>query len=408
MKCRHCHLPLEHIFLDLGFTALSNAYLSEDELLVPESTYPLKLAICDNCWLLQTMDYIESFQLFSCDYAYFSSISQGWLNHASQYVEKITQRLQLTNQSFVMEIGSNDGYLLKNFMSAGIPCLGVEPSDSTADAAEKIGVPVLRAFWGAAVARRLIKKGISADLICANNVYAHVPDINDFTQGLQIALKPGGAITIEFPYLLNLIDQYQFDTVYHEHFSYLSLTIVIRIFEQAGLRLFDVEELPTHGGSLRIYGCHVNDPRSTEFAVSNLLKKERSFGLLDLVIYKSFQQKADKVKNDFLMFLIEQKNAGSSVAGYGAAAKGNTLLNYAGLKHDLIDFICDAAPSKQGKYMPGSHIPIVAPSELSKRKPDWVIIFPWNIAAEIIQQQEQVLAWGGKFVVAVPRLIILA
>jgi C-methyltransferase-like protein/putative zinc binding protein/methyltransferase family protein len=407
MKCRHCHTELEYVFLDLGYAPPSNAYLSEEALRAPEATFPLKLYVCDQCWLVQTEDYTEADELFSGDYAYFSSTSQGWLRHAARYTDEITKRLGLTKASFVIEVASNDGYLLKNFVAAEIPCLGVEPTDSTANAAEEIGVPVLREFFGAATATALAEDGKRADLICGNNVYAHVPDINDFTQGLRIALKEEGTINLEFPHLMRLIEQNQFDTVYHEHFSYLSLTSVVQIFADAGLRVFDIEELPTHGGSLRIYGCHNGDNRVTESVVLTMLEREKTFGLNNLNVYQSFQQKADKVKNDFLAFLIEQKHAGKSVAAYGAAAKGNTLMNYAGIKHDLIDFVCDAAPSKQGKFMPGSHIPILAPTELVMRKPDWVVILPWNIAEEVIQQQQIVLSWGGKFVIAVPELKVL-
>ena len=408
MKCRHCHTQLNHVFLDLGNAPPSNAYLSKDALSAPETTFPLKLYVCDHCWLVQTEDYSEADELFSGDYAYFSSTSQGWLQHATRYAENITKRLGLNDKSFVIEVASNDGYLLKNFVAAGIPCLGVEPTDSTADASEKIGVPVLRKFFGVATAAELAKDGKSADLICGNNVYAHVPDINDFTKGLKIALKDGGTVNLEFPHLMRLIEKNQFDTVYHEHFSYLSLTSVLSIFTEAGLRIFDVEELPTHGGSLRIYGCHVDDPRATLPSVQALLEREKAFGLQDLKVYEEFQEKADKVKNDFLAFLIEQKRSGKSVGAYGAAAKGNTLMNYAGIKHDLIDFVCDAAPSKQNKYMPGSHIPILAPEEMARRKPDWVIILPWNIADEVIQQQQQVQTWGGNFVIAVPELKVLS
>lgn len=408
MKCRHCGSELGRTFLDLGFAPPSNAYLQESGLREPEITFPLKLCVCDKCWLVQTEDHAEADQLFLPDYAYFSSTSKSWLEHAEHYASTITKRLGLTKQSFVIEVASNDGYLLRNFVRAGIPCLGIEPTDSTADAAEKIGVPVLRTFFGVASATVLAKEGKRADLICGNNVYAHVPDINDFTQGLRIALKEGGTINLEFPHLMQLIDQNQFDTVYHEHFSYLSASSVTRIFDRAGLRVFDIEELPTHGGSLRIYGCHSGDLRTTERSVFTILEKEKAFGLQDVRIYDCFQKKADKVKNDFLAFLIEQKRAGKSVAAYGAAAKGNTLINYAGLKRDLIDFVCDAAPSKQGKYMPGSHIPILAPTELARRKPDWVVILPWNIADEIVEQQQQVLTWGGKFVVVVPELRVLA
>lgn len=406
MKCRHCKNNLKHIFLDLGFAPPSNDYLSQNDLRAIEKTYPLKLYVCDNCWLVQTEDYSQASELFSKDYAYFSSTSKSWLEHAARYVEKISNELKLSGNSFVIEVASNDGYLLKNFVRAGVPCLGIEPTDSTADVAEKNGVPVLRRFFGVDVARELTNSGKKADLICGNNVYAHVPDINDFTKGLKIALKNSGVITLEFPHLMQLIDNNQFDTVYHEHFSYLSLVTVAEIFSSVGLRIFDVEELPTHGGSLRVYGCHAEDIRSTTNAVFALMAREVDFGLKDLGIYQSFQDKANKVKNDFLFFLIEQKRLGKSIAGYGAAAKGNTLMNYAGLKNDLIDYVCDAAPSKQNKYMPSSHIPILHPSELEKQKPDWVVIFPWNIAQEV-RDQINVAGWGGKFVVAVPELRIL-
>jgi hypothetical protein len=408
MKCRNCHVQLQHVFLDLGHAPPSNAYLSEAQLRAPETTFPLKVLVCTTCWLVQTEDYTAADELFSSDYAYFSSTSQGWLKHAKTYCDEITEALHLTRDSFVIEVASNDGYLLKNFVAAGIPCLGIEPTASTADAAEKIGVPVLREFFGAATATKLAKGGQQADLICGNNVYAHVPDINDFTVGLRIALRPGGTINLEFPHLKNMIAYNQFDTAYHEHFSYLSLTAVVRIFEKAALRVFDVEQLPTHGGSLRIYGCHQNDPRQTTASTTAMLAEEETFGLRDVSLYQAFQQKADKVKNDFLAFLIEQRRSGKSVAAYGAAAKGNTLMNYAGLKRDLINFICDAAPSKQNKFMPGSHIPILHPGELVKRKPDWVVILPWNIAAEVLQQHGQIKSWGGRFLVAVPELKVLS
>ena len=406
MNCRHCSTSLTHVFLDLGRAPPSNAYLTAAEVNEPEQTYPLKLFVCDQCWLVQTEDYSRADELFSKDYAYFSSTSVGWLRHAAQYAAYIIARLQLTKDSFVVEIASNDGYLLKNFVAAGIPCLGVEPTHSTADAAEIIGVPVLRKFFGAATAQALIAAGMAADLICGNNVYAHVPDINDFTQGLRIALKQSGTINLEFPHLVRLIEQNQFDTVYHEHFSYLSLSAVSRIFDEAGLRIFDLEELPTHGGSLRIYGCHAADARPTTAAVEEMLAREEQFGLRNLQLYSQFQKKADKVKDDFVAFLQEQKRLGRSVGAYGAAAKGNTLMNYAGIKSDLIAFICDAAPSKQGMFMPGSHIPIFPPAELARRRPDYVVILPWNIAAEVVKQEKKIHEWGGKFVIAVPELKI--
>ena len=407
MKCRHCHAELTHIFLDLGFAPPSNAYVSKQALSEPEIYFPLKLHVCDSCWLVQTEDYSRADELFTGDYAYFSSSSQSWLLHSKNYADMITQRLHLSRGSFVIEVASNDGYLLKNFVAAGIPCLGIEPTDNTADAAEKLGVPVMRRFFGAAVATELAASGQCADLICGNNVYAHVPDINDFTQGLRIALKQGGTVNLEFPHLLRLIEQNQFDTVYHEHFSYLSLTTVSKIFAAAGLRVLDVESLSTHGGSLRVYGCHLNDERQTSAAVAAMLESETRFGLQDLVLYEAFQKKADKAKNNFLIFLLEQKHAGKSIGAYGAAAKGNTLMNYAGIKSDLIDFVCDAAASKQHMFMPGSHIPILSPDALPERKPDWVVIFPWNIADEVMQLQQQVLTWGGKFVIAIPALKVM-
>jgi SAM-dependent methyltransferase len=406
MKCRHCAAPLAHTFLDLGFAPPSNAYLTDVDLTQPEKYYPLKIKVCDQCWLVQTEDYAQAHELFSPDYAYFSSISTGWLAHAARYAEKITRQLQLTQESLVIEVASNDGYLLKNFVVAGIPCLGIEPTASTAAAAEKLNIPVMREFFGEQLGKQLAAMGKQADLIAGNNVYAHVPDINDFTRGLKAALKPGGTITLEFPHLMRLIEHTQFDTVYHEHFSYLSLYTVNRIFKAGGLRVWDVEELSTHGGSLRIYGCHADDDRQTTPATSALLAEEERRGLHTLATYQDFQARADRIKDNLLAFLIEQKRAGKNVAAYGAAAKGNTLLNYAGIKHDLLPFICDAADSKQGKFMPGSHIPILAPSTLAERRLDYLVILPWNIATEVKQQNARLAVLGTKFVTAVPKLEI--
>ncbi|MGT2429925.1 class I SAM-dependent methyltransferase [Cupriavidus basilensis] len=404
MKCRHCGTPLTHVFLDLGFAPPSNAYLTQDALRAPETYFPLKLFVCDDCGLVQTEDYAQADELFSNDYAYFSSISQSWLAHAKAYTEMITSRLALGSESLVIEVAANDGYLLRNFVATGIPCLGIEPTASTASAAAQQGVPVLQEFFGAALAERLAGEGRRADLIVGNNVYAHVPDINDFTAGLKIALKPGGTITLEFPHLMRLIEQVQFDTVYHEHFSYFSLGTVARIFAAAGLRVYDVEELPTHGGSLRVYGCHADDSRADAAEVSSLLAEESRRGLACAghASYRDFQAQADQVKDGLLAFLLEQKRLGKKVAAYGAAAKGNTLLNYAGLKPDLLPYVCDAAPSKQGKYLPGSHIPIVSPDVLRERQPDIVLILPWNIADEVTRQHAYVRGWGGRFAVAVP------
>lgn len=407
MKCRHCGAPLTNTFLDLGFAPPSNAYLTQADLSKPEKYYPLKIKVCDQCWLVQTEDYAQADELFSSEYAYFSSTSSGWLAHAKRYAEKMTHELGLNSHSLVIEVASNDGYLLKNFVAAGIPSLGIEPTDSTAAAAEQLGIPVLREFFGEELGQQLKAQGQQADLIAGNNVYAHVPDINDFTRGLKAALKPGGTITLEFPHLMRLIERAQFDTAYHEHFSYLSLKTVSRIFAAAGLRVWNVEELPTHGGSLRVYGCHQEDSRSTQAAVTSVLQAEVQHGLQDLNTYLKFQPRADKIKDDLLSFLIEQKRLGKKVAAYGAAAKGNTLLNYAGVKPDLVEFVCDAAQAKQGKFMPGSHIPILDPGEMLYRTFDYVLILPWNIAPEVVQQNLALKTKGMHFVMAVPELTVL-
>ena len=407
MNCRHCNQSLQHIFLDLGFAPPSNAYLRASDLLFPERYFPLKLYVCDHCWLVQTEDHAAAAELFADDYAYFSSTSQSWRDHAAQYVCMITTRLGLGSQSLVIELAANDGYLLKNFVQMNIPCLGIEPTASTAAAAEQLGIPVLREFFGEQIGKRLAADGRSADLIVGNNVYAHVPDINDFTRGLKAALKPGGTVTLEFPHLMRLIEHTQFDTVYHEHFSYLSLFNVERIFRSTGLCIWDVEELSTHGGSLRVYGCHVEDGRAIAPTVRTLLGEETRRGLQALPIYHDFQPKADRVKDDLLTFLIDQKRLGKTVAAYGAAAKGNTLLNYAGIKPDLLPFVCDAAGAKQGKFMPGSHIPILSPSVLLQRRPDYLLILPWNIAAEVKQQNARLAELGTKFVTVVPILEIV-
>jgi SAM-dependent methyltransferase len=406
MNCRHCKASLRHVFLDLGFAPPSNAYLMEADLHRPELYYPLKLYVCDHCWLVQTADYTRADELFRAEYAYFSSTSSTWLAHAAQYTDMIRARLGLGAASLVIEVASNDGYLLRNFVAAGIPCLGIEPTADTAAAAQAQGIPVLREFFGAALAQRLTVQGRQADLIIGNNVYAHVPDINDFTAGLKAALKPGGTITLEFPHLLQLIEQTQFDTIYHEHFSYLSLHTVQRIFAAQGLRVCDVEQLPTHGGSLRVYGVHQDDVRSESPSIRQVLTDEARVGLRDLPVYQGFQPRADRVKDDLLAYLLEQKRAGRTIAAYGAAAKGNTLLNYAGVKPDLLPFVCDAAPSKQGKYLPGSHIPILPPAVLTERRPDDLLILPWNIADEVRDQLSDLMAQGTRFVTAVPELAI--
>jgi len=404
MNCRHCKTPLTHTFLDLGFAPPSNAYLTAEQLTQPETKFPLKLYVCDHCWLVQTEDVTAADKLFTNDYAYFSSVSQGWLSHAERYCHQIIQRLQLDQNSLIVEVAANDGYLLKNFVAAAIPCLGIEPTDSTADHAEKLGIPILREFFGQQLAQALTEKGKQADLIIGNNVYAHVPDINDFTAGLKTLLKKDGTITLEFPHLLQLIQHRQFDTVYHEHFSYLSLNTVCQIFDKEGLRVFNVETLPTHGGSLRIYACHHADKRSTEPDVIRLLAEEKAFGLSKLNTYTGFQGYAEHIKQQLIDFLTEQKRLNKSVIAYGAAAKGNTLLNYAGISTDLLPLVVDAAASKQGKYLPGSHIPILAPDQITLKKPDFVLILPWNIAEEVMQQQSYIREWGGQFVTVIPEL----
>ncbi len=400
--CRHCATPLSLRFLDLGFAPPSNAYLASKDLSRPEVTFPLRLLACSACRLLQTAYFAGADALFTEDYAYFSSTSKGWLTHAAEYSDMVINRFDLGADSHVIEVASNDGYLLKNFVAKGIPCLGIEPTKSTAETARAIGIPVKQEFFGAEFGETLEK----ADLIAGNNVYAHVPDINDFTEGLCIALKDEGVITLEFPHLMRLVEFRQFDTVYHEHFSYLSLFAVERIFAAAGLRVFDVEELPTHGGSLRIFGCHAAASHTETPAVVALRAQEQARGMDTDAYYLAFQAEADAVKDGFLHFLLDAKAQGKTVAAYGAAAKGNTIMNYAGVKPDLLPFVCDAADAKIGKFMPGSHIPIMAPDALRQQRPDYVVILPWNIAAEVKNQLSDLSAAGTKFVTAVPALEI--
>ncbi len=398
--CRHCATPLSIRFLDLGFAPPSNAYLTTEGLQKPELTFPLRLFACGACRLVQTEDFAASDALFTDDYAYFSSTSKGWLSHAARYVDMVTERFDLGRDSHVIEVASNDGYLLKNFVAKGIPCVGVEPTESTADAARAQGIPVVQDFFSTDLVASLNQ----ADLIIGNNVYAHVPDINDFSRALKLSLKPDGVITLEFPHLMRLVEFRQFDTVYHEHFSYLSLLAVDRIFTATGLRIFDVEELPTHGGSLRIFGCHEAADHPQCATVATLIAQEKARGMDRDDFYLAFQLQADEVKNGFLGFLLQAKAEGKSVAGYGAAAKGNTIMNYAGVRPDLIPFICDAAAAKIGKLMPGSHIPILPPSALRENRPDYLVILPWNIADEVKTQCSDLAALGTRFVTAVPRL----
>ena len=407
MNCRHCQSPLEQEFLDLGFAPLSNAFISFEELRVPELHYPLRLYVCEDCRLVQTEDYARASELFRPDYAYFSSTSASWLDHAARYSNMITDRLKLDGGSFVIEIASNDGYLLKNFVAAGIPCLGIEPTKGTADVAKKRGIPIINEFYGKKLGERLAQEGPQADLMVANNVLAHVPHINDFVKGFAVLLKPTGVATFEFPHLMRLVEHNQFDTIYHEHFSYLSFTTLVKIFEANGLSVFDVEELVTHGGSLRVFAQKPEtgkQPISSN--VSALLGLENAAGMNKAEYYRGFQDQANKVKNDFLGFLLDANSKGHKVCGYGAAAKGNTLLNFAGARPDLLPYIVDRNPAKQGKFMPGSRIPVVKEDMIREQTPKYVVILPWNIKDEIMHQLAYIRQWGGQFVTAVPDLKI--
>ncbi|MCA3644726.1 MAG: class I SAM-dependent methyltransferase [Methylobacterium sp.] len=405
MKCRHCGTPLRHTFLDLGASPPSNAYLSAEGLKAPETWFPLRLMVCDACWLVQTEDHAGREALFTEEYAYFSSTSTSWLKHSQAYVEAMRARFGLGPQSHVVEIAANDGYLLQYVKAAGIPCTGIEPTRSTAQAARARGIEIVEEFFGVALAEKLVAQGKAADLTAANNVLAHVPDINDFVGGFAKLLKPQGVATFEFPHLLNMVALNQFDTAYHEHYSYLSLTAVHRIFAANGLSLFDVEEIPTHGGSLRVFarrtdtGKHAITP-----AVAAMLAREEAAGLTRLEYYTPFQKQAERVKDDIVAFLIEAKKKGLRVGAYGAAAKGNTLMNFAGIRPDLVPYVVDRAAAKQGRFMPGSRIPIVEEAHLWAEKPDLVLILPWNIRVEVMEQLSGIRAWGGKFIVAVPKL----
>ena len=405
MKCRHCGAELTLPLIDLGSAPLSNAYLTKEAMHAPEKWFPLRVLVCTECWLAQTEDYAGAGELFSAEYAYFSSYSTTWLQHAERYVADMAKRFNLNTNSHVIEIAANDGYLLQYVKAHGIPCLGVEPTSSTAAAAQAKGIEIVKDFFGIQLAERLVAEGRQADLITANNVLAHVPDINDFVSGFVCLLKPQGVATFEFPHLLRLVEKNQFDTIYHEHFSYLSLTAVTRIFERNGLDVFDVEEWPTHGGSLRVFAQR-RDSGKLDVAtrVAEVLAREKGAAMATPDFYTSFQAKADHVKNSFLSFLIEAKNSGKTVAAYGAAAKGNTLMNYAGIRPDLIKFVVDRNPAKQGKHMPGSRIPIVDEARLQAARPDYVVVLPWNLKTEVMQQLGYVGAWGGKIVTAVPHL----
>lgn len=407
MRCRHCASSLEVKFLDLGYAPPSNAYLSIEELAKPEKRYPLKIMVCTQCWLVQTEDYALADELFTANYAYFSSFSTSWLKHAEKYVIDMVRRFALGANSLVVEVAANDGYLLQYAKERGIPCLGVEPTASTAVTARAKGLEIIEEFFDSRLAAKLAVQGRQADLIVANNVLAHVPAINDFVAGFAVLMKPEGVSTFEFPHLLRLVSENQFDTVYHEHYSYLSLSTVKRIFEQNGLCVFDVEELPTHGGSLRVFAQRtVSGRHAIRASVASILKSEEQSGMDGPDFYTGFQDKVDEVRSSLLTFLIDAKKSGKAVAGYGAAAKGNTLLNYAGVGSNLLAYVVDRNPLKQNMFLPGSRIPVVAEEYLKETRPDYVVILPWNLREEIISQLAYIRDWGGLFVMAVPQLRI--
>lgn len=409
MNCRHCAAPVRLRFLDLGASPPSNSYLTHEGLSASETWYPLRVRVCEACWLVQTEDHAAREEFFSKDYAYFSSFSASWLTHSKAYVEAMIQRFGLNDKSHVVEIASNDGYLLQYVKAAGIACTGIEPTTSTAIAARTKGIETIERFFGVELARELVAQGKSADLTAANNVLAHVPDINDFVAGFACLLKPQGVSTFEFPHLYRMVKETQFDTTYHEHYSYLSLLAVERIFKANGLSVFDVEELPTHGGSLRVFaqrsdtGTHPIGER-----LHRIRTLERDAGMDSPGFYAGFQARAERVKDDLVTFLIEAKRSGKKVGAYGAAAKGNTLLNFGGVRSDMLPYVVDANPAKQGKFLPGSRIPVVALDHLMADRPDYVLILPWNLKTEVMSQLGSVRGWGGRFVVSVPKLEVIA
>ncbi len=407
MKCRFDQQPLTEVFVDLGFSPPSNSFLTKEQLNQPETYFPLKLYVNERNFLVQVDEYEKADKIFSADYLYFSSFSSSWLAHSKQYVEMMMKRFGFTPAQQVIEIASNDGYLLQYFQEKGIPVLGIEPTLSTATVAREKGIETITEFFGVKLAQQLVANGRQADLLLGNNVLAHVPDLNDFVGGLKLALKSSGIITMEFPHIMQLIDQIQFDTIYHEHFSYFTFHTVQAVFAHHGLTLFDVEETPTHGGSLRIFARHAeNEVISVSERVSALLRQEVEKGMTQLPYYQGFQQKIIAVKNQLLTFLLEQAQAGKKVGAYGAAAKGNTLLNYCGIKPDLLPWVVDASPYKQGKYLPGTHIPVLKEAIIRAEQPDYVLILPWNIKEEVCEQLRYIREWGGKFVTAIPELKI--
>jgi len=407
-NCRFCNESLKHIFLDLGKSPLSNSFLKKELLNQPEQFYPLCVYVCDKCFLVQLPEYENPENIFG-NYAYFSSYSDTWLKHAENYVNNMLNRFSFDKNNLVVEIASNDGYLLQYFKKKGIPILGIEPAANVAKVAEQKGIPTIVKFFGTEIAKELVKKGKSADLIIGNNVLAHVPNLNDFVEGLKILLNQTGVITLEFPHLMKLIQHIQFDTIYHEHFSYFSLHIVENIFSSHGLTIFDVEEIPTHGGSLRIYVKHSeNNLISNDESVQVLLKIENQFGLENLTTYTNFASKVKKIKENVREFFMSAKNNRKIVICYGAAAKGNTLLNYCGIGTDFIDYIVDRSTYKQRLFLPGTHIPIKKPEEVNQTKPDYLVILPWNLKEEIMEQMSYIRDWGGKFVVLIPEVKVFS
>jgi hypothetical protein len=406
-RCRFCKNSLTTTFIDLGVSPLCQTHIAPDQLNQMEPFYPLHAYVCDNCFLVQLEEFVAPAEIFT-DYAYLSSYSDSWVEHARLYTEKMRARFELDSRSFVTEIASNDGYLLQHFVAANVPVLGVEPAANVALIAEKKGIRTTVAFFGVTTAEKIKTTFGAPDLIVGNNVLAHVPDINDFVGGMKVLLKAGGVVTMEFPHLMQLIQENQFDTIYHEHFSYLSFFVVERIFRHHGLRLFDVEELSTHGGSLRIYACHHDDSRHPTLpAVAALREREMVEGLGDLATYGNFEERVKEVKRAILDFLITAKRHGKRIVGYGAPGKGNTLLNYCGIRTDFIDFTVDRNPLKQGKYTPGTHIPILGPDAIRQARPDYIFILPWNLKDEICTSMAFVRDWGGKFAVPIPSLTIL-
>lgn len=408
-NCRFCQHPLQHTFVNLGGSPISNDFLTNSQVDKSEKFYPLHTYVCDRCFLVQLPEVESREHIFGDgDYAYFSSYSESWLKHCQRYTNLMVERFGFDRASQVIEIASNDGYLLQYFQAQNIPVLGIEPASNVAAFAEAKGIPTLTKFFGVQTATELVELNKQADLLLGNNVLAHVPDLNDFVAGLKLLLKPDGVITIEFPHVLQLITQNQFDTIYHEHFSYFSFLTVEKVFAAHGLTLFDVEELPTHGGSLRIYGRH---SEHTELAITDRvaeLKAKEAAAKLDLIdTYLDFTKQVESIKRQLLTFLIQAKNEGKSVVGYGAPAKGNTLLNYCGVRTDFIDYTVDRSPHKQGLFLPGTHIPIYSPDRIAKTKPDYLLILPWNLRSEVIEQMAHIRDWGGKFVVPIPRLEIL-